>query len=96
MQSTSGDVIFKKVVLAVEQTLYIEGHALSTTTRLVDDLQLGRFGRVRLALYLEETFDVEISDDAVDCFETVGDIALYMSRWSLETAEPTMHSWMSA
>jgi acyl carrier protein len=96
MQSTSNDAIFNKVILAVEQTLFVEGHSLSAETRLVDDLHLGRFGRIRLALYLEETFDVEISDDAVDCFDTVGDIALYMSRWSLETVDALPASWRNA
>jgi acyl carrier protein len=87
MQPTANDEIFNKVVLAVEQTVYLQGHTLSPTTRLTDDLQLGRFGRVRLTIYLEETFDVEISDEAVEGFSTVGDIARYINRWSLENAD---------
>jgi Phosphopantetheine attachment site len=45
------------------------------------------FGRIRLALHLEETFDVELSDEAVKTFDTVGDIVHYMSRWSLGHAD---------
>jgi acyl carrier protein len=84
MQYGSGNVVFEKVVLAVEQTVYTTGASLSPASRLADDLRLGRFGRIRLALYLEETFDVEIPDEAVDRFDTVGDIVRYVSRWCLD------------
>jgi acyl carrier protein len=84
MQYGPGNAIFEKVVLAVEQTVYTIGTSLSPASRLADDLRLGRFGRIRLALYLEETFDVEISDEAVDRFDTVGDIVRYVDRWCLD------------
>jgi acyl carrier protein len=90
MQSL-GNAVFEKVILAVEQTVYIEGTNLSPASRLSDDLRLGRFGRIRLALYLEETFDVEVPDDEMDRFDTVGDIVRYMNRWSLENADPAGH-----
>ncbi len=96
MRIGSGDAIFDKVVLSIEQTLYVEGQSLSPSTRLVDDLSLGRFGRIRLAMYLEETFDLEISDQAIERFDTVGDIALYMNRWSLESADQPAQPWLRA
>jgi acyl carrier protein len=96
MQVTSIDAVFGKVAMVVQQTLYLEGRALSPATRLVDDLMLGRFGRIRLAMYLEETFEVEISDEAIECFDTVGDIAHYMSRWSLGSADVSSQAWLKA
>ena len=84
MLSNTRDIVFEKVVLAVEQTVYTGDESITPTSRLVDDLRLGRFARLKLALYLEETFEVEIPDDAVAHFDTVGDIVRYMSRWSLE------------
>jgi acyl carrier protein len=81
MQQCPGNAVFEKVVLAVEQTVYSTGTSLSPASRLADDLRLGRFGRIRLALYLEETFDVEIPDDVADRFDTVGDIVRYVSQW---------------
>jgi acyl carrier protein len=84
MLSNTRDIVFEKVVLAVEQTVYIGDEGITPTSRLVDDLRLGRFARLKLALYLEETFEVEIPDEAVAHFDTVGDIVRYMSRWSLE------------
>ena len=56
---------------------------------------------LKLALYLEETFDVELPDEAVERFETVGDIVRYMARWSPETPDvpvpdSTGQAWMRA
>ena len=84
MLSNTRDPVFEKVVQAVEQTVYTAGKSVTPTSRLVDDLRLGRFARLTLALYLEETFEVEIPDEAAAHFDTVGDIVRYMSRWSLE------------
>ena len=87
MLSNTRDTVFEKVVLAVEQTVYVGGESVTPTSRLVDDLRLGRFARLKLALYLEETFEVEIPDEAVAHFGTVGDIVRYMSRWSLASLD---------
>jgi acyl carrier protein len=87
MRSRPDDTVFDKVVLAVQQTVYVDGHGLTPATRIAGDLGVGRFGRIKLALYLEETFDVEIPDEVVGRFDTVGDIVRYLSRWSHETGE---------
>ena len=78
--------VFDRVAYALEQTVSLERTALTPASRLADDLRLGRFGRIRLALYLEETFDVELPDEDVSGFDTVGDIVRYIGRWSLEGA----------
>jgi acyl carrier protein len=87
MRSDTRNAVFEKVVQAVEQTVYVEGRDLTPTSRLVDDLRLGRFARIKLALYLEETFDVEITDEAVERFNTIGDVVRYVSRWCHETVD---------
>ena len=87
MRSTPGDKVFEKVALAVRQSVYIDQHGLTPKTRIASDLGVGRFGRIKLALYLEETFDIEIPDDVVGRFDTVGDIVRYLSRWSHESTE---------
>jgi acyl carrier protein len=72
--------VFDKVTLAVEQTIYVNPLEITTDTRLVDDLGLGRFGRMRLAVQLEEVFDLELPNDVVGRFVTVADIVGYFSR----------------
>jgi acyl carrier protein len=91
MRSGPGNAVFDKVAMAVEQTVDVEASSLSPAHRLADDLRLGKFGRIRLALYLEETFDVELDDDDVARFRTVGDIVRHMNRWTVENgrAGPT-------
>jgi acyl carrier protein len=93
MPFTSADTNFERIVLAVEQTTYVDGRTVSYATRLNDDLQLRRLDRIRLAMYLEEAFDVEIPDEAVERFDTVGDIANYVSRWSLGSTDVSPHTW---
>ena len=87
MRSMPVDKVFDQVVLAVQQTVYIDRHGLTPMTRIAGDLGVGRFGRIKLALYLEETFDVEIPDEVVGRFDTVGDIVRYLSRWSHEAED---------
>jgi acyl carrier protein len=96
MRFTSADSNLDKVVLAVEQTIYLDGRTVCSSTRLNDDLQLRRFDRIRLVMYLEETFDVELADDAVERFNTVGDIADYMNRRSLGNTDASSFTWLRA
>jgi acyl carrier protein len=82
MYARFNHAIFEKVVQAVEQIVHIERSRLTLGSRLADDLRLGWFGRIRLVLCLEEMFDAEVPDEALEQFDTVGDIVRYMSRWS--------------
>ena len=72
MQSAFNSSVFDKVALAVKQAVYIEVPGLSGATRLVDDLALGRLGRLKLAIRLEEVFNIEFQDDVVERFGTLG------------------------
>ncbi len=79
MQSALDSFVFDKVLLAIGKTLRVEPSGLSRSTRLVDDLSLGAFARLRLALCLEDLFDMELQNDTVERFQTLGDIASYFS-----------------
>jgi len=79
VQSAFDSFVFEKVALAVKQTLRAEPSALSQSTRLVDDLSLRGFARLRLAVCLEEIFDIELQNDAIERFNTLGDIVSYLS-----------------
>ncbi len=80
MQSAFNSSVFDKVALAVKQAVYVDALGLSGATRLVDDLALGRLGRLKLAIRLEEVFNIEFQDDVVERFGTLGDIVTYLSR----------------
>ena len=79
MESAFDSLVFDKVVLAIGKTLRVEPSRLSRSTRLVDDLSLGGFARLKLALCLEDLFDMELQNDTVERFQTLGDIVSYFS-----------------
>jgi hypothetical protein len=64
MRSAIDSSVLKQVALAVERTTSGDQSEISPTTRLVEDLALGRFGRLRLAIHLEEIFDLEPADES--------------------------------
>ncbi len=79
MQSAVDRLVFEKVSHALRQVVRADLANLSPSTRINDDLALSRFGRLRLAICLEETFDVELEDDEVEGFAVVGDIVGHIS-----------------
>ena len=79
VQSAFDSLVFDKVVLAIGKTLRVDPSGLSRSTRLVDDLSLGGFARLKLALCLEDLFDMELQNDTVERFQTLGDIVSYFS-----------------
>ena len=91
MQSAFNSSVFDKVVLAVERAAGAKRHGISLMTRLSDDLALGGFGRLKLAIYLEEGLGLELSDEVLERFVTVADIVSYSSRRYFKDAEfPTL------
>ena len=80
MTSAFDGFVLGKVALAIEQVTRIDPADISRGTRLTDDLALGRFARLRLAVCLEEAFDLELPNEVAARFVTVGDIVGYFSR----------------
>lgn len=80
MQSAFNNSVFDKVALAVKQTVHVETPGLSPSTRLAEDLALGRLGRLKLAMCLEQIFDAELQDDVVERFGDLGDIVIHFSN----------------
>lgn len=89
MQSAFNSAVFDKVALAVEKTVHAETPGLSRSTRLADDLALNRFGRLKLAMALEEVFDVELENDVIERFCNVGDIVTHFSNRYFRDVEPS-------
>ena len=87
MQAALNSSIFDKVILAIKQTIYIGNQKIISETRLACDLALGRFDRLKLAIYLEEAFDVELSDSVLERAVTVSDIVKYISGHYFQDVE---------
>jgi acyl carrier protein len=80
MTSAFDGFVLNRVALAVGRATNVDPATISRGTRLTEDLALGRFGRLRLAICLEEVFEVELSNEIVARFLTVGDVVGYVSR----------------
>ncbi len=92
MQFTSNVSVLQKILHVVEQTTYIGDKQLTLKAWLSRDLALGGFGRLKLAMYLEETFDVEISYETLERFVTVEDVVKFIGTRLLRNVES---SWMT-
>ena len=79
MQVALNGSILDRIIFAIKQTTYTGDQKVTSETRLTLDLALGSFDRLKLAMYLEETFDVELSDDVLKQAVTVADIIKYIS-----------------
>ena len=80
METALNESVLELVTCAIEQTTFAGDFVITGATRLAEDLALGRFGLIKLALYLEEIFDIELSDEALSRFAKVGDIVAHLSR----------------
>ena len=92
MQTALDRSVLDGVILAVERTTNVGGREVALETKLVCDLALGGFRRLELAIYLEEIFNVELSDEALERFVTVADIVKYISGRYFRDVEP---SWLA-
>lgn len=88
MQIALDRSVLDGVILAVEQTTYVGNREVALETRLACDLALGGFDRLKLAIYLEEIFDIELSDEASEQFVTVADIVKHISGRYFRDAAP--------
>ncbi len=87
MQAALNDFVFDKVVLAIRRATRIGDRKVVPETRLAYDLTLGGFDRLKLAIYLEESFDVELSNEVLEHFATVADIVKYIGRHYFQDIE---------
>ncbi len=90
MQSAFNSSVYAKVTLAIKQIMRVDSSGLSQATRLVEDLAISRFGRLKLAVCLEELFDIELQDNTVEQFDTLGDIVSYLSYRYFRDIEPSV------
>lgn len=88
MQAAFKGSILDTVIFAIEQTTYVGDRKVALENRLTCDLALGGFSRLKLAIYLEEAFDIELSDDVLERAVTVADVVKYISGHYIQDAEP--------
>ena len=71
--------MFEKVKALLVEELSINPDDITTSAELVNDLGINSLELADLVLLCEEKFDVEIGDDVVHKFITVGDVADFLA-----------------
>ena len=85
-------MVFDKVKELIVDQLDVEEDAVKTESVIIDDLGADSLDVVDLVMSIEEEFDIEIPDEAVEGIKTVGDIVSYIESNQLSLihiSEPT-------
>ena len=73
-------MVFDKVKELIVDQLDVEEDAVKTESVIIDDLGADSLDVVDLVMSIEEEFDIEIPDEAVEGIKTVGDIVKYIEN----------------
>lgn len=71
-------MVFDKVKELIVEQLDVDGDKVVSGANIQDDLGADSLDVVDLVMSLEEEFDIEIPDEAVENIKTVGDIVKYI------------------
>lgn len=71
-------MVFDKVKEIIVEQLDVDADKVITGANIQDDLGADSLDVVDLVMSLEEEFDIEIPDEAVENIKTVGDIVKYI------------------
>lgn len=71
-------MVFDKVKELVADQLDVDAEKVTADANLQDDLGADSLDVVDLVMALEDEFEIEIPDEAVETIKTVGDIAKYI------------------
>lgn len=72
--------MFEKVKALLVDELGIKESDITPSSELATDLGINSLELADLVLLCEEKFDIEIGDDVIHKFITVGDVADYLSE----------------
>ena len=72
--------MYEKVKELLVEELSIKAEDITPESELVSDLGINSLELADLVLLCEEKFDIEIGDDVIHKFVTVGDVADYLSE----------------
>ena len=72
--------IMEQITEILVETFSLEPEEVTADARLEADLGINSLELADLILLCEEKFDIEIGDDVIHKFITVGDVAEYLSE----------------
>ena len=72
--------MFEKIKDIIAEQAGVDSNELTSETCLKDDLNLDSLNAVEIIMALEDEFDIEISEDEAENFETIGDIYEFINN----------------
>lgn len=73
-------MVFEKVRAILMEQLDLEEHEILMDSSIVDDLGADSLDIVDLVMSLEDEFDAEIPDEAIESLRTVGDVVRFIEE----------------
>ncbi len=77
--------MFEKVKALLVEELSLNEADITPEAELVNDLGINSLELADMVLLCEEKFNIEISDDVISKFTTVGDVADYLAEMTGES-----------
>ena len=71
-------MVFEKVKKIISEQLEVDQTIITESATIAGDLGADSLDLVDLAMSIEDEFDIELSDDALEKIKTVGDLATYI------------------
>jgi len=73
-------MVFEKVKAILAEQLDIDENTIEPSSLIVDDLGADSLDIVDLVMTLEDEFDAEIPDEAIETMKTVGDVVRFIEE----------------
>ena len=71
-------MVFEKLKKIISEQLEVDQSIISEASSITGDLGADSLDLVDLAMSIEDEFDIELSDGALDKIKTVGDLVAYI------------------
>ena len=71
-------MVLEKIKKIISEQLEVDQSIISETSSITGDLGADSLDLVDLAMSIEDEFDIELSDEALEKIKTVGDLAVYI------------------
>ena len=71
-------MVFEKIKKIISEQLEVDQSIITDGASITGDLGADSLDLVDLAMSIEDEFDIELSDEALDKIKTVGDLVTYI------------------
>ncbi len=71
-------MVFEKIKKIISEQLEVDQNIVTENASITGDLGADSLDLVDLAMSIEDEFDIELSDDALDKIKTVSDLVAYI------------------